>query len=101
MGVQRYEYELSVWKESLARDGLRKNEKKMAIIGANDMGYLGKATNIKFRTKINGTHELEFNMPDKYFDSKKGDFVHNELVDALFNECKLKFFYKKSGMNFL
>lgn len=95
MGVQRYEYELSVWKESLARDGLRKNEKKMAIIGANDMSYLGKATNIKFRTKINGTHELEFNMPDKYFDSKKGDFIHNELVDALFNECKLKFFYKK------
>lgn len=100
MGVQRYEYELSVWKESLARDGLRKNEKKMAIIGANDMGYLGKASNIKFRKKMNGTHELEFEMPDKYFDSKTGEFIHNDFVDALFNECKIKFFYKKEWYEF-
>jgi hypothetical protein len=29
-------------------------------------------------------------MPDKYFDSEKGDYVHNEFVDNLFNERKLK-----------
>ena len=72
----------------------------MAIIGANDMDYAGRATKLKFITKINGTHTLTFEMPDKYFDSEKGDFIHNELVDALFTECKIKFHYKGKWYEF-
>lgn len=54
------------------------------------MTYLGRATDIKFETKLNGTHTLTFQMPDKYFDNEKGDYVHNEFVDNLFNERKIK-----------
>ena len=54
------------------------------------MTALGKATNVKFSKKLNGTHELTFEMPDKYFDSKLGKFVRNEFVDNLFNERKIK-----------
>ena len=66
----------------------------MAVIGAHDMTYLGRATAIRFITKINGTHELSFQMPDKFFDSELGDFVLNEFNDYVVNENKVKLFYK-------
>ena len=66
----------------------------MAVIGAHDMTYLGRATAIRFVTKINGTHELSFQMPDKFFDSELGDFVLNEFNDYVVNENKVKLFYK-------
>lgn len=100
MALIKREYELSVWKESLADGGQKKVEQKMAIIGAHDMGFQGKATKIKFTTKINGTHTLVFEMPDMFFDNKSGEFIHNELIDELFNECKIKFFYKKKWYEF-
>lgn len=59
------------------------------------MDYLGRARNPKFVKNLNGTHTLTFEMPDKYFDSEKGDYVHNDFVDALFSERKVKFYYKK------
>ena len=57
------------------------------------MSYLGRATDIKFETKLNGTHTLTFQLPDKYFDSEKGDYVRNEFVDNLFNERKIKLYF--------
>ena len=72
----------------------------MAIIGASNMDYLGRARKPSFKTNINGTHTLTFEMPDKYFDSKIGDYVHNELVDTLFPECKIKYHYKNKWYEF-
>ena len=80
---------MSVWSETLGDNG-QKIEKKEYIIGAHDMSYLGRATDIKFETKLNGTHTLTFQLPDKYFDSEKGEYVRNEFVDNLFNERKIK-----------
>ena len=57
------------------------------------MSYLGRATDIKFETKLNGTHTLTFQLPDRYFDSEKGDYVRNEFVDNLFNEKKIKLYF--------
>ena len=57
------------------------------------MSYLGRATDIKFEIKLNGTHTLTFQLPDKYFDSEKGDYVRNEFVDNLFNERKIKLYF--------
>jgi hypothetical protein len=39
-------------------------------------------------------------MPDKYFDYEKGDYVHNELIDVLYTESKLKLFYKDRWYEF-
>ena len=72
----------------------------MAIIGAHDMTYLGRATNVKLQTKINGTHTLTFQMPDKWFDSEIGDFVQNEFKDYVSNENKVKLYYKDQWLEF-
>ena len=64
------------------------------------MDYLGRAAAPKFITKINGTHELTFQMPDKFFDNKEGKYVKNEFIDKLFNESKIKLFYKKKWYEF-
>lgn len=72
----------------------------MAIIGGKDMSYMGAARNPVFTKKINGTHTLTFEMPDRYFDSEKGEYVRNELIDAIFPECKIKYHYKDKWYEF-
>lgn len=94
----KHPYELSAWVERL-ENGI-KVEKKGVIIGAHDMTYIGKATNIKLKTVTKGTHTLTFEMPSKYFDSELGDYVHNELVDTLMAETKIKLSYKDKWYEF-
>lgn len=99
MAMIKHPYELSVWKEKLNGSN-SKIEEKGVIIGAHDMTYLGKATNLVLTRKLNGTNTLTFQMPDKYFDYEKGDYVHNELIDVLYTESKLKLFYKDRWYEF-
>ena len=96
MGMIKYPYELSVWKEELNGTN-KKIESKGVIIGAHDMNYLGKATSITLTRKLNGTNVLVFSMPDRYFDSLTGEFVRNEFIDVLSPESKIKFHYKRSA----
>lgn len=99
MAILKKEYELSVWDETLGEKG-QKNEIKRAIIGAHDMSYPGRATSPKLVHKINGTNTLTFQLPSKFFDSKIGDYVHNEFCDYLFNERKLKLKYDGEWFEF-
>ena len=99
MAIQKHPYELSVWKEELTGEGTKKEEKVM-IIGAHDMNYDGRATAIKLVRKINGTNTLTFQMPNKFFDSKVGDFIENPFFDQVFPERKLKLYYKKKWYEF-
>lgn len=92
MAILKKDYELSVWDETLGENG-QKIEKKMVIIGAHDMEYLGRATKIKLKKELKGTQTLSFQLPSKFFDNKLGDYVHNEFCDYLFNERKLKLFH--------
>lgn len=91
MSIQKKEYELSVWNEELI-DGVKK-ESKGAIIGASGMTYPGRATAPKFVRSLKGTNTLTFQMPTKYFDSEKGEYVKNELIEDLYSERKLKLNY--------
>lgn len=99
MAIIKNQYELSVWNEILLENGT-KQETKSIIIGAHDMDYLGRAIDLKFTTKINGTHSLTFRMISKFFDSKEGKFVENDFIDYLFNERKLKLYYKDNWYEF-
>lgn len=65
------------------------------------MSYMGRAANVKLQTKINGTHTLTFEMPDRFFDNLKGDYVRNEFVDRIFNETKLKLWFKNEWLEFV
>lgn len=99
MAILKKEYELSVWDETLGEKG-QKEEVKRAIIGAHDMSYDGRATALKLSRKINGTNVLTFQMPSKYFDSKLGEYIHNEFCDYIFNERKLKLKYDGEWFEF-
>ena len=92
MAIKKYDYELSLWNEEIDALG-KKIEKKSYIIGSNKMSYLGKAKNIKLKRELKGTNTLSFEMPSKFFDNKKGEFVKNEFIDYLFNEAKIKLFF--------
>jgi hypothetical protein len=98
MAIQKREYELSVWNEELV-DGIKK-ESRGVTIGAHDMTHLGRATSIKLVRSIKGTNTLTFQMPTKYFDSEKGEYVKNELIEDLYNERKLKLKYKGNWYEF-
>ncbi len=89
MAITKQPYELSVWSEKLNDDGI-KEEIFGAIIGGHDMTFLGRATQVKLKRELKGTNTLTFQMPSKYFDSQVGDYVHNELVDLIHNETKIK-----------
>ena len=99
MSILKKEYELSVWTEELDSSG-KQIEKKGMIIGANDMTYEGRATGIKLKREIKGTNTLTFQMPSKFYDNEKGKFVHNEFVDYLLNESKLKLKYRGEWYEF-
>lgn len=91
MSILKKEYELSVWNEELI-DGIKK-ESRGTTIGASGMTHLGRATTPKLVRSVKGTNTLTFQMPTKYFDSEKGDYVKNELLEDLYNERKLKLYY--------
>ena len=99
MAIIKKPYEISVWDEKLGEYG-QKTEIKRAVIGANDISYIGRATLPKLTTKINGTHILTFQMPSKFFDNEKGEYVHNEFCDYLFNERKVKLKYNGEWYEF-
>lgn len=99
MAIQKRPYELSVWVERLNGSN-SKIEEKGVIIGAHDMSYPGKATNIVLKREIKGTNTLTFQLPDRYFDSLKGEFVRNEFADLVAPETKLKLFYKDRWFEF-
>ena len=99
MAVLKKPYELSVWKEELEGVG-KKAEHRVYIIGAHDMTHLGRATAIKLKTKVNGTHELTFQMIGKYFDSEKGDYVDNPFIGEVYAERKIKLYYKNKWIEF-
>lgn len=69
-------------------------------IGSDRMEYLGRATNIQLKREIKGTNTLTFEMPSKFFDSEKGDFVKNEFCDYIYNECKIKLHYLDEWFEF-
>lgn len=93
MAIQKRPYELSVWVEKLNGSG-SKAEEKGIIIGAHDMDYPGKATGITITRELKGSKSLSFQMVDKYFDPFVGDYVHNDFIDMLSPEVKVKLNYK-------
>lgn len=99
MAIQKRPYELSVWVEKLNGNN-SKIEEKGVIIGAHDMSYPGRATNIVLKREIKGTNTLTFQMPDVYFDSLKGEYVRNDFIDMIYPETKLKLFYKDRWFEF-
>ena len=115
MAAIQHEYELSIWKDVWAQPTLFDengnvtqvlngnkvlDEEKSAILSMDNFTFPGKATNIIFKTKINGTHELTFDLPSKYVDPTTGKKVKNYLRELTDNETKIKLHYKDEWYTF-
>ena len=68
-------------------------------LAATDNNFSGGAYDIEFYTKIDGTHELTFKMPQYYFDENRGEYVYNSIIDHLINKSKIE--VVKSNKSFL
>lgn len=115
MALIQHEYELSIWKDVWARPTVLDedgnvittvegadvlDEEKSAILSTDNFDFPGKAINIIFKTKINGTHELTFDLPGKYIDPSTGKKTKNYLVGLTDNETKIKLYYKDKWYTF-
>lgn len=59
-------------------------------LGSNTSESTGQAFNIEFYSKIDGTHELTFELPQFYFDENTGENIDNPLVKHVGNKCQLE-----------
>lgn len=115
MSILQHEYEISIWKDVWAKPTLFDDngnvthvlngedvldEEKSAVLSTDNMTFGGKSINNIFKTKINGTHELTFDLPAKYIDPSTGKKVKNYLHDLIDNETKIKLHYKGEWFTF-
>lgn len=92
-------YEISVW-EDYFQDG-KFIEKKICVIGSDEMDYQGRAIEASFIKKANGEKKLTFSMYKRYIDNITGELVINPFCDFLVNERKVKLYYKEKWYDFV
>ncbi len=65
-------------------------EKPVCEVGSSTSTFSGQAFNVEFYTKIDGTHELTFNLPRYYYDEYTGKRIKNDLVELIVNKSRLE-----------
>ena len=65
-------------------------EKPVCEVGSSTSTFSGQAYGVEFYTKIDGTHELTFNLPRYYYDEYSGKRVKNDLVELIVNKSRLE-----------
>ena len=120
MSIIKKPYEISIWKDVLIYVGKDSNnndiesqnienlatidyqyytEERLAIIGSNVMDSFSRARNPVFKTNINGTETLTFDMYYQY--EEEGEIVRNPLIDLVIDERKVKLFYEDKWHDFI
>ena len=95
-------YEISVWEDRLAQDGVRFEEIKIAVIGSDTMTGVNKAYDPVFHKKSNGERTLTFSLKYKYFDPYIGnEEIVNPFAALLANERKVKLHYDGKWYEFI
>lgn len=85
----KQEYELSIWEDYVSNDDDSSfHERKLAIIGSNDLVSPIKAYDVSLKENINGERTLTFSIPRKYRDN--GELLDNPFIGLLQAERKLK-----------
>jgi hypothetical protein len=86
-------YEISVWDDIWDSDKGKFVEKKLLIIGTDEMTSLNRALEPVLTRNVNGTKKFSFKMYKRYIDRETGEEVHNLFIDYLINERKIKLKY--------
>ena len=100
MSLIKTEYKVEVWEETWVVDGGLEsggywNEYKRAVLGSNDMEYLGRIFNPILKQNINGEVIFTFDITTKYFNPETNLYEENYLIPFLFNEAKIKLYCPK------
>lgn len=92
-------YEISVWEDqwdSTADGGKGKFvEKRICIIGSDQMVYQGRAIEPMLVRNVNGTKKFSFKMHKYFVDNITGEKTENPFVKYLISERKVKLKYGK------
>lgn len=70
-------------------DGTSYKEREICEIGSSSSNFSGKAISPEFYTKIDGTHELSFDLPRYCFNIETGEQEDNELIGLITNKSKI------------
>lgn len=68
-------------------------ETKVVNIGSNSMTSPIRAHSPVFKTELNGSHTLTFQVFYRYYDEDTGEYKANPFIDLLANERKVKLLY--------
>ena len=91
MADNKIKYELSLWQDVTPDGGIDEpylEEKKIAVIGGDNIDTPIKAYNVTEKQQISGADSLTFNMVRKYW--KDGELVDNPFTNLLNVEAKIK-----------
>ena len=92
-------YEISVW-EDVLEDG-DFVERKICVIGSNEMLYQGRAHDPQLIRKSNGEKKFSFSMYKRFIDNISGETVNNPFCDFLISERKVKLYYEDKWYDFI
>lgn len=92
-------YSLQVWDEKLVNG--KWEETRLAILGADDMDYWGRAYNIQLKTDMYGETSLTFSLDSVFYNQATGEKETNYLSKYLFNEVKVKLLFDKEWYEFI
>jgi hypothetical protein len=99
MSILTKPYEISVWEE--VWDGEKFTEKRLGIIGSNNMSFQSRALLPKLVRNANGTKKFTFEMYKRYVDTITGETVINPFCGWLINERKVKLKYDGKWYDFV
>ena len=97
-------YEISIWEDDLitAQDNTTYyKEKKVMVIGSNEMSSLNKVYNPVLTENMNGEKTLTFQLRYKYFDPISEGMIINPFANYLINERKVKLYYHNKWYDFI
>jgi hypothetical protein len=92
MSKLKQSYEISVWDD--VWNGSEFVEVKRFVIGSDSFQGQNRVLEPQLTKNVNGTKKLTFKMYKKYIDNITGEEFINPFIDELFNERKVKLFYK-------
>ena len=100
--VLKKPYEISIWEDfTPSEDKKYYKERKLMIIGSDQMTAPLRVHKPILKENVNGTHTLTFTLYNKYFDEEIGDFVDNPFLPYMVNERKVKLKYDGKWYDFV
>lgn len=100
-------YEISLWKKIRATatvEGEVKHyfyDKKIAVIGANDLDADEKVFDPILTEQTDGSIELTFKLHKTFYDINRGTIVASLLAGVIVNESLIKLYYKGEWLDFV